>query len=91
MLTIRTNHTPRNILSWGELTTKEQKEFDWDNANECDFFRYKGNTYCLSEFMRVTTKDLSAWDGYMSDSFFSGILVKFTNENESIIAGTYYS
>ena len=32
-----------------------------------------------------------AWDGYHSDSFFSGILVRYTDEwCESVIAGDYF-
>ena len=99
-LTIITNNHKREIVYYWELTQAEKEEFDWikDNENDYTFFRYKGSTYCLSEFMRIenhSNADFMAWDGYSSDSFFSGILVKYldveTFDDGFIIAGWYMS
>ena len=40
-LTIKTNNQYRELLSWYDLTEKEKFEFDYDNAEESSFFRYK--------------------------------------------------
>lgn len=69
------------------------------------FIRYKGQVYDLSEFVRiekqgkrtnpftVTVEDgdpLLKWDGILTDSYFSGIVVKYADECcESVIVGLY--
>ena len=53
---------------------------DWGEEEETAF-HYRGETYFLDEFMRIE-KHAPCWmheyDGYMNDSFFSGILIKYT-------------
>jgi hypothetical protein len=39
---------------------------------------------------RDATGDLNGWDGYASHSFFSGVVVKY-REDEFVIMGRYYS
>ena len=98
-LKIITNHHKRDILYWHELSDKERLEFDWiiDNNHDPDnfmFFRYKDNIYCLSEFELCNGHFPGNWDAYMSDSFFSGILVKYPLDeynDEFIVVGWYYS
>jgi hypothetical protein len=101
-LTIVTNNVPRELLYWYELTGDEQNEFDWietDEQDQYEFFRYKGWTYCLADFMRIehhNDADFSAWDSYSNDSFFSGVLIKYPRDDwgldsERIIVGWYYS
>jgi hypothetical protein len=96
------NHVPRDIINWYDLTTKERKEFDyWDGQCETDaqFFRYKGNVYDLGEFMRIEQPTAphpqrpgwEKFDGYSSDSFFSGVLVKYVDDCERVICATYFS
>jgi hypothetical protein len=90
---IITNHVPRDLIDASQLTLEEQKEFDyldWEalekGEDSASFFRYKGMLYDLGNFLRT---DISGWDGYSADSFFSGILVKYTDDNEGIIVGMY--
>jgi hypothetical protein len=69
------------LISGWELTDKEKKEFDWMKAveNEETFFRYRGQVYSLQEFSRPDTNAadwLKSFDGYLSDSFFSGVALK---------------
>lgn len=95
---IITNNKPRNITFGFELTDQEKKEFDYiQNIDDAQFFRYKGQVYDLGEFMRIDPntaphphrKDWEKWQGYMSDSYFSGLLVKYTHECESVIVARY--
>lgn len=58
------------------------------------FFMYKGNQYWVSEF--VITDNISEFkefDGYMSDSFFSGILIKLSVDGieDCVKVYTYFS
>lgn len=96
---IKTNHVPRDLIYGYELSEKERKEFDYLKDEESDerldthqFFRYKGEVYDPSDFMRATDiADLKGWDGYASDSYFSGTVIKYVDAFERVIVGTYFS
>jgi hypothetical protein len=98
-VTIITNNVPRFIIEPYELTANERKDFDYldwqaleTGDDSASFFRYRGEVYDLGEFMRVEYMDaLAAWHGYQSDSFFSGIVVRYCDDHESIVVGRYYS
>jgi hypothetical protein len=83
-----------------------KKDFDWIDSSdtvtweEAQFFIYKGSLYCLSDFISTHNTMWSnppEWmrknfDGYESDSYFSGILVKYVEEdNDYIKVYTYIS
>lgn len=103
-ITIKTNNVPRYTIDAIELTPKERKEFDyidWEavDKGECfssTFFRYKGTLYDLSEFAAFVNflwdgHPFNKWDGIISDTFFSGILIKWVGPNyDSVIVGRYY-
>lgn len=78
---------------------------DEDERADYRFFKYRGCYYDSREFIRIIERrdtyngwatqvdndsPLLAWDGIQSDSYFSGIVVKHTDE-DSIIVGHYYS
>jgi len=98
---IVTNHKPRPVIDGYELTATEREQFDYydwqaieDGTTSPQFFRYKGELYDLGEFFttsEIHTVDLTAWHGYMSDSFFSGILVRYSDDFEEVTVGTYYN
>ena len=95
---IITNNVPRNILYGYELTEKEREEFDYLDKEELEwhsFLRYKGMIYDLDEFFAVSeyqNDPFKEWDGYQSNSYFSGILVKYVpSDCEEIIVGRYMS
>ena len=52
---IITNNHYRPVLSWHELTTKEQDELkdSYDTIEESTFFRFKDWCYDLNDFLRV--------------------------------------
>lgn len=94
---IITNNHARPLIDAYELTEAERKEFDyldWDAIDEgedsASFFRYKGRLYELGEFMRTNDNgDFKEWDGYSSDSFFSGTLVRYSDD--CVVVGWYWS
>lgn|SRR5487761_1389650 len=98
-----TNNMPRDIIDAGELTPAERAEFDYldwpameRGEDSASFFRYRGQLYDLGEFSvdygiakgSGLPDHLSRWDGYMSDSFFSAIVVRYVNDNEQVVIGT---
>ncbi len=92
-LDIRTNRQPRNLLAWHELTEKERIEFDWletpDQQMSAQFFRYRGWTYCLDQFMSATNMFPRQWHGYHSDSYSSGVLISIADDDDQVICATY--
>jgi hypothetical protein len=99
-VTIITNNVPRDVIDAYELTPKEREEFDyldWKKIelleDSAQFFRYKGELYDLGDFQRVGTADgnFLDWDGFITDSFFSGILIRYVDEFERVVVGRFYS
>jgi hypothetical protein len=91
---ITTNYVPRPVIYGYELTEEQRKEFDYLNwqkieagEDSADFFEYKGELYDLGEFMASSM--FPEWDGYTSDTYFSGLLIKFVENFESVIVGRY--
>lgn len=102
-LKITTNNNARPIIDASQLSLSAMAYFDYldwqaikEGRDSASFFRYKGQLYDLGEFLRVdnntpSLSPLHGWDGYQSDSYFSGIVVKYSTDLESIIVGRYTS
>ena len=69
-----------------------------------EFVKFRGVWYDLQDFITTCPgpwnhglpEEFREWDGYSSDSFFSGVLLKYAREddridNERVVLGTYYS
>ena len=102
MLRIITNNIPRDILNGWDLTTEERKEFDYLEGEDLDvaeFVRFKGSVYHLGDIPSTAPgpwnhglpEEFKGWDGYASDSFFSGILIRYVEDNERVVMATYVS
>ena len=95
-LTITTNNHDRPTIYGYELTDSEKAEFDYIDDEYFDghnFIKYRGNIID-PEFMRITKEmpdEFQKYDGYMSDSFFSGLLIKYSDDMETYKIATYYS
>ncbi len=100
--TIRTNNVPRDIIEGYELSAGERAEFDYIDwqaveAGEASpqFFRYRGELYDLAEFSYNSTlpgpmdNPLARWGGYRSDSFFSGLVIRYCDDFERVVVGLY--
>lgn len=91
---IKTNHVPRLLLDWNQLTLKEQEEFS--NLRSLDretgdYVRYRKWIYCVTDFTSCHhISEFSKWDGYQSDSYFSGVVCKYTKDRDHVIMGEYY-
>lgn len=75
---------------------------DWNQEGEQNdaFVVYKGEKHLLEDFTSVSGINDRAhpfreegWDGYISDTFFSGILLKWVPGSlwEQVIMGRYYA
>lgn len=86
MITIYTNHHWRQFQYFYELTDKEKEDLDWIEDDLAAVFRYRGEVYSLDDFMTLERlpgepEEFKYWDGYRSDSAFSGILIKLHPED----------
>ena len=98
---IITNNVPRLITDAYELTADERKEFDYLNWEAIDngrdsasFVRYKGELYDLGEFVawdNPASPTRAGWDAYRSDSFFSGLVVRYCEDHDYVVVGLYLS
>lgn len=98
---ITTNHKYRDLLSYWDLTPKELRNFSYiENMEEngiARFFRYRGTCYDTQELMRIPDSlhwqggELIEWDGTRPDSYFSGILIRYSEDHEAVKVGSYYS
>jgi hypothetical protein len=94
---IITNHVPRDVIEAWELTADERAEFDYidwpavDRLEESgSFFRYRGQLYDLGEFEvwdNPASPTRQGWDGFRSDSFFSGLVVRYVDDHERVVVG----
>lgn len=106
-LKIVSNGHLRDILYWNELTDRERQWYTHPRAEDSEYFRYGGECYCMDDFISLHNefygphpREFASWDGYMSDSFFSGILIRYPREDygngpviedtEHVIVGMYY-
>lgn len=90
---IITNNVPRPMLALWELPADMQKEFDYvlPDDGSCRFVKYKGEWMDCFDMMRVLfVPNFKGWHGYASDSYFSGTLVRFVDDDQ-VIVGRYYS
>ena len=104
-MNITTNSQWRQFVYGYELSERELADFDYIDPEELpthNFIRYRGTVIDPSEFMRITDtmmlhadnadRDLMAeWDGYMSDSYFSGLLIRYSDDCEEYQIATYTS
>ena len=88
-MTIKTNYHVRDLVMWEELPESIQAKFkdDYDWTDEDDlFFVYKGQPYCLSEFVQI---DDGHWQAVMGFTAFSGLYVRLSGEG--VVVGYFYN
>ncbi len=96
-LTIKTDNKWKNLISGYELPKGKRKDFDYLTEEELDcrdFIKYRGVYYDLGEFMWIDNtfpEEMKKWDGYTLDSYFSGIVIKYSEDRDQVKIGTYFS
>ena len=94
---IRTNRQWRETIQGYELTEKERTDFDYvEDIESHSFIRYHGNIIDPGEIFAITSNmrlhaenDFTDWHGYQSDSYFSGIVIRYSDDCERYQIGTY--
>jgi hypothetical protein len=96
-MNIITNRVPRPLQCLSDLPPKAAKDFDYiDDAYDFRLVCYRGVWYDVWDSMRcpgaeapeATRHAFAGWDGYVSDSFFSGVLFRFAGD-ACVVVGRY--
>lgn len=98
---VKTNNVPRDVVDAWELTADERAQFDYldwpaieAGSDSASFIRFRGELHDLGEFQvwdNPASPTRERWDGYRSDSFFSGLVVRYCEDHERVIVGTFYA
>lgn len=70
------NEVPRNVLA---------NVFDYQDEDVSDsYFQYHGTWYHTDQFMKLPAgaPEVSGWDAYLNDSATTGVLLKFSPDEE---------
>ena len=93
---ITTNNHWRNFKHVSEVPEKVLREqFDWmedlDAYDNDRFIEYRGSWYHISEFETYGLSSDSIWDGFIAHTYFSGILIQITSDEncDEYKIGTY--
>ena len=93
-LQIITNHANRPFKYGYEIPKKVRKQ-DYNHLTEDEtedgWIHYRGSYYHISDFMRLGDNHpfSDQWNGYISDSYFSGILINISEDGEFYRIATY--
>jgi hypothetical protein len=98
-ITITTNNNHRELVSLYDLAPRDRADFDYITGDEVyapRLFRYLGQWYDVSEFVRVIPADeitanpfihrvakdspYLAWDGIQTQSAFDAIVVRYVDD-----------
>lgn len=76
-----TNHHPRPVLDWHDLTDEERDDLGYDGDGNT-FFRYRGSIYDLNEFEAAPDRIKAlGWDGHQTQSYFDTVAVRWFDED----------
>lgn len=102
---IITNSHRREVTDAWQLTSAEREQFDYlnwaaidDGRDSASFVRYHGELIDLgdTEGGYGGSNPFPGWDTYISDSFFSGIVIRYVHDEYdasayTVIVGRYFS
>ena len=94
-ITITWSNNWQEIKYSHEVPKKILAEYDWlkEEDKSTGWVKYNKTWHHLSDFMRLDKNSPfgDEWHGYHSDSYFSGILIKISDDGDGVILGSYYS
>ena len=95
VMEIITNHHNRMFKYGYEVPKSVLEDYHYlDEGEKSDgWIHYRSIWYHISDFMTVSiySKNWRGWDGYKFDTFFSGVLIRISDDNETYQIGTYLS
>lgn len=96
-LTVKTDNKWRAFRYGYDVPAKVlASDFDHLEDGETDdrFIRYRRRWYHVSDFMRIEGENPlkeMGFNGYLSDSYFSGVAIEISRDGEQYRIATFYS
>lgn len=92
-LTITTDRKWKDLCYAHDVPVKVLKEqFDHLEDPVDGFIKYRRAWYHASDFLRVDKgSPLEGWHGYLNETYFSGIVIRLSDDGEQYQIGTFYS
>ena len=103
-MTAITNNHVRLFKYYHELSDEQHKtiesDYDWLDDPTCEnWLVYRDRLYCISDFLSVHNTVYNpivqdwqeGWDGYISDSFFSAIVIRLYDDPDVYSIGLVLS
>ena len=94
---IKTNNQPRDLITYDELTVKQQAELgelELEEVERWKGFVFKGQVYSLDDFTihpEGSEEKALGWDGGMAQSAFHAVVVKIANSDfDSVVVGQVF-
>lgn len=78
-------------FDWMKVTCEHCGQKHWPEEDYLDgFFRYQGHWYHLADFERTSGNDeFTGWHGQRGETFFSGVLIRLSDDGETFQVATY--
>lgn len=96
-MTIKTDHKWKSFVPGMNLPKRCRRDFDYiqdeSEYETHEFIRYRGRYYDPAEFLRTGENNslaLLGWDGYLTDTYFSGVLLALSPDGDQYKIGSYY-
>ena len=95
-----TDNKWKDLLFGYELPESVLSDFDYIDSEELptrSFIKYKGCYYDVGDIMRLDfqrecyPEQFKGWHGYVSETFFSGILIRLSDDGEQYQIASYFS
>ena len=87
-----------------DIETESMSDDEISDLCAMEFVKFRGVWYNLQDFITTAPgpwnhglpEEFEGWDGYSSDSFFSGVLLKYARDDDRmdfdrVVMATYYS
>lgn len=94
---IKTNNQPRDLITYDELTEKQQAELgelELEEVESWKGFVFKGQVYSLDDFTiysEGSEEKALGWDGGMAQSAFHAVVVKIADSDfDSVVVGQVF-
>ena len=93
---VRTNYQWRQFKYRYEVPSSVLDWYDWldDDESYDGWIKYLDRWYHVTDFMRLDgphPEKFGDWHGVYSDSFFSGVVIRLSDDGEEYQIGTYLS
>lgn len=91
---VRTNNHWRQFVYRNEVPEEVlADQFDYlDDEGQDGFFKYQGTWYHLSQFTLLpkgSPEVFQSWNGIVNESFFSGVVIRLSDDGEEYRIGSY--